>query len=172
MQRYQPATKEQVEQFLEDTRASNGRSRGKKPRRTPWQIFRRILSTAIILALVVTLGVLLKTKLEGGYPELFGYRIFQVETGSMITTLPIGSIILIHEPADPYNLYIGTVITYRHETATVTHRIVDYAYIKDDTTGGTVFHYQTQGDNPENDLDPWTVAPEDILGEMVWHFSF
>lgn len=174
MQRYQPATREQVEQLLQDTEANISRGHSGKPKvkMTPGRILRSILSFAVVLALVGTLVVLIKTKADGGYPELFGYRIFRVETGSMIPTLPIGTLILVHQPDKPDSLQVGTVITYRYETAVVTHRIVNIEMVPDPVTGEIGLQYATKGDNPDNALDPWTVPPEDILGELIWQFAF
>lgn len=171
MQMYEPTPREQVERLLEETKTTSKRGKVKK-KRSAWHIFTSIISTLLILVLVFTLGSLIKTRMEGGYAELFGYRIFQVETGSMIPTLPVGSFIVAHTPQDAADLPVGTVITYKHESAVVTHRIIELKTETDEETGETRRVYGTKGDNPDNSVDPWTVSPDDILGEMVWHFSF
>lgn len=172
MQRYTPTPREQVEKLLEDTKTSTTKSGKPKKKRTAGHIVASALSTLLIVALLAVLGSLLKTKLEGGYPQLLGYRIFQVETGSMIPTLPIGSFILVKEPDDPLRLSIGDVITYKHETAVVTHRIIDKIGVTNEETGLDELAYVTKGDNPDNSVDPWSVDPEDILGVMIWNVSF
>lgn len=172
MQPYQPATREQVQQLLEDTQLNGGRRKKPKKKWTVWRVISTVLSMALVLALSATLAMLVKTKAEGGYPALFGYRIFRVETGSMIPTLPVGSFLLVHQPDDPEALPVGTVITYRHEDVVITHRIVDLQVEFDEQSKDNRLIYQTKGDNPENSVDPWTVDPSDILGELIWHVSF
>ncbi|MEG0741096.1 MAG: signal peptidase I [Clostridia bacterium] len=173
MQNYQPTSREQVEQLLEDTKANKSKNGRVKKKWSVRRIIGSTISSMIVLMLVFTLASLVKTRLEGGYAQLFGYRIFQVETGSMIPTLPIGSFILTHVPENPATLPVGTVITYTHETAVITHRIVDVVFEKNEN-GQERLMYATKGDNPENSVDPWRVSPDSILGEMVWnvHIAF
>lgn len=173
MQSYEPATREQVQKLLDDTLKSTAGSKIKKTHkaRTPMQRIASVFSTLIVIALIVVLGSLIKTKVAGGYADLFGFRIFRVETGSMIPTLPIGTLIITRQPDMDKILDVGTVITYKYETAVVTHRIIEYDNAVDEETGMLTLVYVTKGDNPENGVDPWRVRQEDILGEMIWNIN-
>jgi signal peptidase I len=121
----------------------------------------------IVAALLFTLGKIWLTRLNGGIPDLFGYQIFVVETGSMEPTLPVGSTILVKALHGDETPNVGDIITYKHESDTVTHRITDIV-----TGDDGVLRYQTKGDNPDNSPDPWQVELGNIYGVMVWHFAW
>ncbi|MEG1677372.1 MAG: signal peptidase I [Clostridia bacterium] len=166
---YNRATREEVEALLEKTMKEGGESTHSgrpKKKRSVGHVLMSVISTLLVLALFAVLGSLLYTKAQGELPHLFGYRIFHVETGSMIPTLPIGTLLLVKQPADPDLLTEGEIITYQHEDSVITHRIVEAVY----EDGGV--HYRTKGDNPVNGVDPWVVLPQDVLGVLVYHFSF
>ncbi len=157
-------SREEVEQLLKETLASREKVK-KKP--SVFRTVRRAFYLLIVAALLFTLGKIWITRLNGGVPDLFGYQIYVVETGSMEPTLPVGSTILVRALRDGETPQVGDVVTYSHISDTVTHRIIELV-----TGDDGVLRYQTKGDNPENSPDPWLVERQDIRGIMKWHFAW
>jgi signal peptidase I len=157
-------SREEVEQLLKETRAAREKVK-KKP--NAFRTIRRIFYLLIVAALLFMLGKIWITRLNGGVPDLFGYQIYVVETGSMEPTLPVGSTILVKALRNGEMPKVGDIITYAHESDTVTHRITELVPGEDG-----VLRYQTKGDNPDNSPDPWLVELNNIRGVMVWHFAW
>jgi signal peptidase len=161
-------SREEVELLLKKTLENSEKE--KKPREgkkeaTPGRIIRRIIYIILVASLLAMLGKVWLDRLSGNAPSLFGYQLYVVETGSMIPTLPIGSTIIVRQLGEGELPKIGDIITYAHESAVITHRIIE---MKTDADG--IIRYQTKGDNPENSADPWLVIRDDIRGVVIWHF--
>ena len=81
----------------------------------------------LVLALLIFVSVTtINAKKNNEIPTFFGYKVFDVLTGSMEPTIPEGSLIIIKET--PQNeIENGDVITFRFEgqDSIVTHRIVE-----------------------------------------------
>lgn len=165
-------SRSEVENLLKQTRdtlgdTSSHRSAGKRKRLSAGKLIRRASYIIVVFLLLGMLGKVWYDKLTGQVPDLFGYQIYVVETGSMIPTIPIGSIILVKELGQGEEMKVSDVITYSRDSAVITHRIVDMVFDEE----GTVW-YQTKGDNPDNSLDPWLVSVEQVRGRVIWHFTW
>lgn len=127
-----------------------------------------ILSILIIAAALLVLMSVVMTK-SGDVPNVMGYSLFRVMTGSMEPTIPVNALI-VTKPVDPQDIQVGDVISYFSKDPTLngsvnTHRVVE---IREE--GGTVF-YQTRGDaNNANDLYPPTAG--EIIGVVVFSSYF
>ena len=54
-----------------------------------------IISTIVLIVLIIIVVVIFVTRATGGVPEMFGYQIFRVQTGSMAPTAEeVGDVIL------------------------------------------------------------------------------
>ena len=94
-----------------------------------------------IINLVVTSLIIQKYILKEEVPNIFGYKILQVMSGSMSGEFETGDTILIKEIKEESDLKIGDVITYRIAKNTlVTHRIVNITKI------GENLNYTLKGD--------------------------
>lgn len=94
-----------------------------------------------IIILVVTSLIIQKYILNEEVPNIFGYKILQVMSGSMSGEFETGDTILIKEIKEESDLKIGDVITYRIAKNTlVTHRIVNI------TKTGENLNYTLKGD--------------------------
>ena len=102
-----------------------------------------------IIILVVTSLIIQKYILKEEVPNIFGYKILQVMSGSMSGEFETGDTILIKEIKEESDLKIGDVITYRIAKNTlVTHRIVNITKI------GENLNYTLKGDaNNDGKLD-------------------
>ena len=127
-----------------------------------------ILSVLIIAVAVLVLVNVMMTK-SGDVPDVMGYSLFRVMTGSMEPAIPANSVIITHE-VDPDEIKVGDVIAYFSKDPTLngavnTHRVVEICEEE-----GPVF-YQTRGDaNNANDLYPPTA--NEIIGVVVFSSHF
>ena len=98
-----------------------------------------IIFTTIVF--VVASLIIQKFALKEEIPNIFGYKILQVMSGSMSGEFETGDTILIKEIKNEGDLKIGDVITYQIEKNTmVTHRIVNITKI------GEKLNYTLKGD--------------------------
>lgn len=105
------------------------------------------LFSAILLVLII---MVISSRASGGEPQLFGYQLKTVLSGSMEPTFKTGSLILVERIKDARNLKKNQIITFKKdEKNLVTHRIIEV--IKQ---GDKVF-YRTKGDrNEDPDMQP------------------
>ena len=151
------------------------------------KVFKKILSilgyifSAVIVSLIIYVIVL---SIMGKDITFFGYKMYVVKTDSMVPTIEVDTIILVHEE-DYDHLDVGTVITFdfgnKYDIPN-THRIVGYYY--EDKEGNktstydyntmeefylanpecTIVGYKTKGDNPESNIDFKPVLFDSVLG--------
>ncbi|WAA10006.1 signal peptidase I SipW [Fervidibacillus albus] len=120
-----------------------------------------VLYGLVIATLIMLTVIVISSRASGGEPELFGYQLKIVLSGSMEPTFHTGSIILVKKVEDPTVMKEGDVITFVNENnQTVTHRIIDVL-----NQSGKPF-YQTKGDNNE-DPDSNLVIPDNVLAKYT-----
>ncbi|GAA4681537.1 signal peptidase I [Frondihabitans cladoniiphilus] len=94
--------------------------------------------------------------------QAHGGRWFIVETPSMGTKAPVGTLVLTQK-VDAASLHVGDIITF-HPPAepkeTFTHRVV---LVRNSVTGPLI---STRGDI-NGAVDPWTLSQEDLVGRAV-----
>ena len=88
----------------------------------------RIFGALIIAFEVLLILFLVLSKVQGGAPSIFGYRMYFVSSGSMRPYLEIGDIIISEEyeggellPGEDIVTYYGQV---NGQTALITHRVI------------------------------------------------
>ncbi len=117
-----------------------------------------IFGIAIVIIISLTIQ---KIILKESVPDIFGYKILQVMSGSMSGEFETGDTILIKEIKDESDLKIGDVITYQvTENTLVTHRIINI------TKFGETLEYTTKGD-ANNTEDNEKILFSDIEGKYV-----
>jgi signal peptidase len=166
------ASKKEIEQLLEQTEQiehasplARRRMTRRAIERTPAQKLLHIASNAlyyvIVIALCAVLFIGIRAKTRDEIPQVAGYYIFTVKTGSMVPTLPIGCYVIVHASAEPEKLEKGTITTFRFTNGMiVTHRIIDVLQTEDGV------RYQTKGDNPDNDPDAELLSPDRVIGTL------
>lgn len=127
--------------------------------------FGTILST---LALVVSAGIAVLLVV----PSLLGYQRYIIVTGSMVPTLPIGSVVY-DEVVPVGSLRVGDIITFVPPPEfgvedPVTHRIVEILPDQVDQNGNHQTVYRTKGDANE-DKDPWLMVLDQPTQARVVH---
>ncbi|MBQ8929646.1 MAG: signal peptidase I [Oscillospiraceae bacterium] len=93
-------------------------------------------------------------------PRLFGYEIYNVVSGSMEPTIPVGSVIYVGQ-ISPENVREEDVIAFQKDGELVVHRVV-----KNKTVEGK---FVTKGDaNNVEDLEP--IPYDALVGKVERHF--
>lgn len=121
------------------------------------KVIENIIISILIFILLLVLGIVIYSFIileiqEKEYCNIFGYSVFQVETGSMSKTLEIEDIIIVKLGSD--NINKKDIITFRKDNNIVTHRVVKI-------DGDKII---TKGDNnPSNDKP---IKKEDVLGKV------
>ena len=119
------------------------------------KVINKLISIIFIMLFVAVISLMIqKFVLKKEVPDLFGYKILQVMSGSMSGEFETGDTILIKKIGDESNLKIGDVVTYRIKTNTlVTHRIINI------TRTGESLSYTTKGDaNNTEDIEKVTFS--------------
>ena len=116
-----------------------------------WNILVKLVTIAIIFISIIT---------TNNQEAFLGFRIFRVQTGSMIPTYQVGDVILVKE-VNPDTIQIGDDVTYQGKVGSmkgmlVTHRVIDI----EEVDGKRVFHTKGIANNSE---DP-VVSEEQING--------
>lgn len=163
-------TQEQIEAMRQEilrekeklTEISSGKrlSRGRRPlRRQAMKSVGGVIFLVLCLFLVGSIILIQITKSRGEIPNVLGFQLFAVESGSMEPTLKIGAVIVSRKPKDPENLKTNDVVTFRTlSNAIVTHRIIEVLY----DNGSKA--YRTKGDNPINSPDQDLLTPNRVIG--------
>lgn len=122
-----------------------------------------VIFLALSLLLVWSIISIQMTKGRGEIPNVMGFQLFAIESGSMEPTLKIGAVIVSRKPKDPENLKVTDIVTFKTlSNAIVTHRIIEVV-INDD--GGKA--YRTKGDNPRNSADQELLTSNRVIGVFV-----
>lgn len=116
---------------------------------------------ALLLLLMATLSFfLIQSRIAGGVPEVAGYQMYIVLSGSMSPEFDTGSLAFVRE-TDTAELRVGDIITFRSQAdsdSLTTHRIVEI--LQNDTT-----RFVTRGD-ANNVNDPNPVPEENVVGRV------
>lgn len=101
-------------------------------------------------------------------PYKFDLSFHKVIGTSMEPSIRLGEVVALRE-IDPRKVDVGAVIGFRAPgvDTPVVHRVVKIVLDEEGRRVGFI----TKGDNVE-DEDPWVVAPEDVLGIVVFHIPF
>ncbi|SFB36049.1 Signal peptidase I . Serine peptidase. MEROPS family S26B [Lentibacillus halodurans] len=121
---------------------------------------RRTVSGVFIILLISAAILVISAKVTGGQPEIFGYQLKSVLSGSMEPSIQTGSIIAVKsvDEKDRSNFQSGDVITFiGEEDKLITHRITDVISTDDNVV------YTTKGDS-NNAPDPDPVLAENVIG--------
>jgi signal peptidase len=114
-----------------------------------------------MVVIVAVAGVILSSKMTGGMPDIFGYQLKTVLSGSMEPRIQTGSVIAVKslDEEERTQLQKGDVITFKEdENMLITHRVIDVI----STNSGV--QYATKGDN-NNTPDSSLVLANNVVAE-------
>ncbi|AVQ99889.1 signal peptidase I [Oceanobacillus iheyensis] len=120
-----------------------------------------ITTYVLFTALIVMAVVVVSSKASGGEPEIAGYQLKTVLSGSMEPGIQTGSLIAVKPDGDMKRFKDGDVITFMdEEEKLITHRITEVM------ASGEQVMYRTKGDNNNaEDLQP--VLSENVVAEYT-----
>lgn len=122
----------------------------------------------ICLALIMLMSVI--TKINGSVPNLFGYSILRISSGSMEPELSVGDVILDKRITDNSQIKNGDVITFygsgELSGMLVTHKVIKEPYLDENND----LMLQTQGTANDTPDDP--ITADSVMSEMVCKIPF
>lgn len=134
----------------------------------------RIVKNIICWTLIAVLGVLmlvtLITRINGGTPSVFGYRLQRVETGSMVPELEIGEVILSKNVDDVSTLKAGDIITFRGGAVYGNHSVTHRVLVAPQKGPDGNYTLTTKGD--ANDVADAPIYGSDVESIMVGKLEF
>ena len=115
-------------------------------------IIKSIISRIITIIIILICIIIVVQKVTNNKESFFGYRIFRVQTGSMIPKYNIGDVILVKEK-DIDKIKVGDDVTYKGESGSVkgllvTHRVIDI----EEVDGKKAFHTKGIANNLEDPI--------------------
>lgn len=113
----------------------------------------------VILFMVVAAFYGVKSKLDGGAPQIAGYKLYLVLSGSMNPIFDAGSVIAVKD-TEGRQAKIGDIITFKDPgdaNRTITHRVHSIFHINGQTA------YITKGD-ANNAVDAKAVPAANVIG--------
>ncbi|MFS0674185.1 signal peptidase I SipW [Ornithinibacillus sp. 179-J 7C1 HS] len=119
-------------------------------------------TTVLLFLLLISMTFfVISSKASGGEPEIFGYQLKTVLSGSMEPGIKTGSVIAVKPGGDMKRFQPGDVITFQEEDGKlITHRVTEVV-----DSGGNIM-YRTKGDNNDaEDLNP--VLSENVVAEYT-----
>ncbi|WP_227002765.1 signal peptidase I SipW [Salicibibacter kimchii] len=118
-----------------------------------------VTTSVLFILLIVTVLAVISNQAADGEPNVFGYQLKTVLSGSMVPEFQTGSIIAIEPIEEPTQFEKGDVITYINpDDNLVTHRV--HEVMNDDQ------QYITKGDN-NNAADSEPVLAENVVGQYT-----
>ena len=129
-----------------------------------------ILTTVLLILMIVLVVFIFISRATGNSPQIFGYRIFRVSSGSMEPELSIGDVILVHT-VKAEEIAEGDTITYKGASGDfkdkmITHKVVEQPYEENG-----IWHYQTQGIVAGASRDP-VITYDQVQGKFLRKLSF
>lgn len=123
--------------------------KNKTVRKTFKSLWDIIVKLVTLLIVFISLIIIVQ-KVTNNKESFFGYRIFRVQTGSMIPKYQIGDVILVKKQ-DVDKIKVGDDVTYLGESSSVkgiliTHRVIDIQEVD----GKKEFHTQGIANNLED----------------------
>jgi len=111
-----------------------------------WNIIVKIIAVIIVLISII----IVVQKVTNNKEAFFGYRIFRVQTGSMIPKYLIGDVILVKQK-DVDQIKVGDDVTYLGASGSVKGMIITHRVIKiDEVDGKKEIHTQGIANNLED----------------------
>lgn len=159
-------TDEEIQALRDEMNKARKKSKYKNNKIKYTKIISNTIFGLLVILLTSTLFLVDRVKSTGEVPSVFGYQLYQVETGSMVPTLDVGSIIISKEPKSSENLEVGDIVTFDSGENIITHRIIEV--VKEENE----IKYRTKGDNPVNTPDLELLDPENIKGKFVMKIPF
>lgn len=124
-----------------------------------------VFTTILLVVLVVFVVAMFLTRLTGNTPEVFGFRVYRVATGSMEPNLAIDDVILI-KSTSAEDIHKGDIITYLGSEGTMNGYTVTHRVIEEPVKVGSRYTIQTKGDVVGALPDP-VITDDMVIGKFI-----
>lgn len=127
------------------------------------KVFSNIVTVVLFINLILIVCLVISSKASGGEPQIFGYQVKTVLSGSMEPTFMTGSVIAVKplNQEESKSLAKDDIITFQTaDDMLITHRVMDVV------KSGDQVMYETKGDNnnaPDLDL----VLSDNVRGQYA-----
>lgn len=125
------------------------------------KVFSGLISFILVFLLIVSLYIMISSRITGNQPSIFGNQLMLVLSGSMEPNIQTGSVVGVKPVNDKKLIKKGDIITFYspiQKDRIITHRIVDRK------VNGQFTEYITKGDNNQS-KDPMPVSSDNIIGK-------
>jgi len=124
------------------------------------KIIENIFLYIILIITVILIIFTSSSRFKGQQPSIFGYKIYEVQSGSMTPAINMGSLIIVKE-INPKDIKTNDIITYKGSTQSlVTHRVVSIQKKEE-------INFVTKGD-ANTTPDPLVVREKDLFGKVIF----
>lgn len=126
------------------------------------KIISNVIFGIVIVAVALMAFFMIRSRIAGTPPMVFGHYIFIVLSGSMEPEFSTGSIVFV-KPADPQDIMVGDIVTFSGFAGSrqlTSHRVIEI--INDENQG---LFYVTKGD-ANNAKDPDPISAENMVGRV------
>lgn len=129
-----------------------------------------ILGTVLLVILLAVVVVMFDARISGEAPNVFGYQIFRVSSGSMEPELLVGDVILVKQ-VQPEEVKMGDTVTYKGEEGDLADKFITHKVIATPQYVNGEYVFQTQGIANGAIADPlWD--EDQLLGVMKCKVPF
>ncbi len=129
-----------------------------------------VLGTVLLVLLIAVVVVMFDARISGEAPNVFGYQIFRVSSGSMEPELLIGDVILVKQ-VEPQDVEMGDTVTYKGEEGDLADKFITHKVISTPEYIDGEYVFRTQGIANGTIADPlWD--EDQLLGVMVCKVPF
>lgn len=131
---------------------------------------KNILCTVILVVLVITVICTFYQRITGGTPQIFGYSVYRISSGSMVPDLQIGDII-VSGPVSADQVQKGDVITYNGVSGDMAGKIITHKVVETPYEENGIYHFQTCGIAPAATNDP-PITSQQLMGKYLFTVPF
>lgn len=159
MREHKYTTQEEIDLLKEEIKAA--KLKNKNTRFTTHNVVSFSAFLIVLSVLCYVLISIIVSKQSGETPQIFGYQMYRVNSGSMSPTLNVGAVILSKIPKDKTKLKVGDIVTFQRDSVIITHRIIE-------VIENNNIKYRTKGDNPDNSPDIELLSSEDVKAVFIF----
>ncbi len=123
----------------------------------------KFCETVIGILIILVCAMILIQRISNNHKSLFGYRLFRVETGSMIPKYNINDVLLVKE-IDTRDIVVGDDVTYTGNIAPYKGMIITHQVIEKKTDGDKI-KFTTKG-IANSSADP-EITEDQVIGKVL-----
>lgn len=124
-----------------------------------------VLFILVFILTIIFIVYVTNARKNGGDISFGGFRLYNIVSGSMQPSLPVGSTIL-SEKVDPDSIKKGDIISFRSGSMVISHRVYDIY-----KQSNNIMVFSTKGD-ANNSVDNTPVFENQIVGKVTKYVPY